>query len=149
MKQNLAFIIFLGLIHLTYSQEIASTNSGANSNNNLIYSVGEVFVVPVNQDDSSSGIIGVISRIEFVSLGIDEIQFSGKLKFYPNPTYHSIFLELENKEINKVFIYDLNGRIIGTKKVINKQVNLQELQTGTYIIKTDNPNIQSFKIIKK
>ena len=110
MKQNLTFIIFLGLIHLTHSQEIASTNSGANYNDNLIYSGGEVFVVPVNKDDSSSGVIGVISRIEFTSLGIDEIQFPGNLKFYPNPTSHSIFIELENKEINKVFIYDLNGR---------------------------------------
>ncbi|WCO00255.1 T9SS type A sorting domain-containing protein [Psychroserpens ponticola] len=149
MKQILTFIILLSLIHFTYGQDIASTNSGANSNNNLIYSIGEVFVIPENQDELSSGIIGVISKIEFTSLGINEIEVSENLQFYPNPTSNFLFLELENKTINEIYIYDLNGRFIGNKKIINQKVSLEELQTGTYIIKTDNQNIQSFKIIKK
>ena len=149
MKQILTSIILLSLIHFTYGQDIASTNSGANSNNNLIYSIGEVFVIPENQDELSSGIIGVISKIEFTSLGINEIEVSENLQFYPNPTSNFLFLELENKTINEIYIYDLNGRFIGNKKIINQKVSLEELQTGTYIIKTDNQNIQSFKIIKK
>lgn len=149
MKQILTLITFLSLIHFSYGQDLASINSGSSSNNNLIYTVGEIFVIPANPDDFSSGIIGSISRIEFTSLGIDEIQFSGNLKLYPNPTSNSIFLELENQKIDVVFIYDMNGKLISEKKVINKQVSLKELQSGTYIIKTNNPNIKSLKVLKK
>lgn len=149
MKQILTFITLMGLIHCTYGQGIASTNSGANSNNSLMYSVGEIFVIQANQNESSSGVIGVISRIEFTSLSIDEIEHFENLKFYPNPTSQSIFLELENQEINVALIYDLNGKLISDKKLINNQISLEELQSGTYIIKTNNPNIKPFKVIKK
>jgi hypothetical protein len=146
MKQ--IFISF-GFIPIIYGQSLSSTNSGAVSNNNLIYSVGEVFVNLTNQNDASSGLIGAISRIEFTSLSINEIEFNQNLKFYPNPTSNSVILDIENEIIKNIYIYDLNGKLVHNQKNINNQLDLSSLQTGTYIINTDNQNIKSFKIIKR
>jgi hypothetical protein len=149
MKQIFTIFISVGFIPIIYGQSLSSTNSGALSNNNLIYSVGEVFVNPTNQNDASSGLIGSISRIEFTSLSINEIEFNQNLKFYPNPTSNSVFLYIENEIIKNIYIFDLNGKLVSNQKNSNNQIDLSNLQTGTYIIKTDNQNIKSFKIIKR
>ena len=149
MKQIFTIFIIVGFIPIIYGQSLSSTNSGAVSNNNLIYSVGEVFVIPVNPNDASSGLIGAISRIEFTSLSINEIEFNQNVKFYPNPTSNSVFLELENEIIKEIYIFDLSGKLVITLKNVNNQIDLSSLKTGTYFIKTDNINIKSFKIIKR
>lgn len=149
MKQIFTIFISFGFIPIIYGQSLSSTNSGAVSNNNLIYSVGEVFVNPTNQNDASSGLIGAISRIEFTSLSINEIEINQNLNFYPNPTSNSVFLDIENQIIKNIYIYDLNGKLVSIQKNINNQIDLSNLQFGTYIINTDNQNIKSFKIIKR
>jgi hypothetical protein len=149
MKQLLTIIFGIGYIPMIYSQTISTINSGAISDNNLIYSVGDVFVIPLNQNDASSGMIGAISRIEFMSLGINELVLTNELKFYPNPTSSSVFLELRNEIVNQIYIFDLYGKLIENKNNVNSQIDLSNLQTGTYIIKTDNQNIKPFKIIKR
>lgn len=149
MKQVITILFTLGSIPFFYGQTFQCINSGAVSNNNLIYSVGDIYVIPTNPNEASSGLIGAITRYEFTSLGINEVVSSEKIKFYPNPTSNSVFFETENKEFNSIYIYDLNGRLLYDKKVSNNQVDLSDLRTGTYLIKTDNQNIQSFKIIKK
>jgi hypothetical protein len=139
----------VGIIPIIYGQSLSSTNSGAVSSNTLIYSVGEVFVNPTNQNDASSGLIGAFSRIEFTSLNINEIEFNQNLNFYPNPTSGSVYLDIEKEIIENIYIFDLNGKLINIQKNINNQIDLFNFQTGTYIIKTDNQNIKSFKIIKR
>ena len=149
MKHFFTFITSFGITLISYGQSLSSTNSGAVSNNDLVYSVGEVFVLPINQNEASSGIIGAISRIEFTSLSTNEIEFTQNLKFYPNPTSNSVYLELRNEVVKQIFIFDLNGKLIENKNIVSNQFDLSNLQTGTYIIQTDNYNIKSFKIIKR
>ncbi len=149
MKQLLQIFICLGFIPIAYGQSLRATNSGAVSGNTLVYSVGEVFVNPINQNEASSGLIGAISVIEFTSLHSDEIAYSQNLKFYPNPTSDSVFLDTQNQIIKKIDIFDSNGKLVATQLNVNNQFDLSNLQTGTYIIQTDNPTIPSFKIIKR
>ena len=148
MKKIFTMLFSLVFFPLMYGQTIAAINSGALSNNDFIYSVGEVFVTPVNQDEANSGMIGVISRIEFTSLGIHDVALTHELKFYPNPTSHSVFLELKNEIVKMIYIFDLSGKLIESKTNFNNQFDLSNLQTDTYIIKTDNQKIKSFKIVK-
>jgi len=150
MKQFLVTFCVLISFHL-YSQDISSINSGSISNNNLIYTVGEIFVLPVSDSDAaSSGIIGTVSVIEFLTTGTNEIISDNKIDVYPNPTTGSINLKSNNQEVNKVYIYDIMGQLVGFVKLGNsQQVDLKYLESGIYLIKTDNPNIQSFKIVKK
>lgn len=148
IKQFFMIGVIFCLIPLTYSQTIKSTNSGAFTTNNLIYSIGDIFVNPVDSNEGSSGIVGIISKTELNSLGIEEIFSTEKVIFFPNPTSNFIFLETNKSIIKKVDVYDINGKLISTNKVLNKTIDLINLPIGTYLIKPENSNIKSFKIIK-
>lgn len=149
MKHILIFFTGLGCLSAAHGQSLRSINSGAVSANNLIYTVGEIFVVPSNQNEASSGLVGAISRIEFLSLGIADITPIPQLRFYPNPTAASVFVEVDKETINQFYIYDVSGKLIDSLKNTNNQIDLSGLQPGTYFIKTDNQHLESFKIIKR
>jgi len=69
---------------------------------------------------------------------------------YPNPINDSFEIK-GNEQINSVYIYDIQGRMVYNQKDINKkQVNISsEWVKGVYLltIKTDN-NIYSYKLVK-
>jgi len=144
MKQVFISIFLLCSINI-YSQ--SSVNSGANSGEQLIYAVGEIYVVPEDIDDASSGTIGSVSRIEFLITELDEIVSFDEVNIYPNPTKNAVYIETEEINIEYIFIYDANGRLISKKFVNNNQINLTTLQTGIYIIKI-NDTKTAFKIVK-
>lgn len=149
MKKAILLTFCFGLSY-AYSQDLYSINNGANSSNNLIYTVGEIFVLPISDpNEASSGTIGAVSRIEFFVTGLNELTILENVNAYPNPTSNSVFIETENEKFNTISIYDLSGRLLENKNVVNNKVDLTSLQTGTYLIQTDNQKIQSFKIIKK
>ena len=66
MKNLLSILIItLGVFSISAQDSNSSINSGAVSNNSIIYSVGEIFVNPIDPNQANSGLIGTISRIEF------------------------------------------------------------------------------------
>ncbi len=63
------------------------------------------------------------------------------LKIYPNPTTNVLNIEFSTKDTGKIKfdIFDLNGRLIKTvsqenTNQVNQQINVESLQTGTYIL---------------
>lgn len=149
MKKTILLILHIGLTY-AYSQNIYSTNNGANSSNDLIYTVGEIFVLPLsNSNNTNSGTIGAVSSIKFFVTGLSELTILKNVSTYPNPTSNSIFIETEFEYFKSIFIYNLNGQLIANKNIVNNQVDLTLLPSGTYLIKTDNKKIKPFKIIKK
>ncbi len=90
--KNLILPFLLSLATYTYGQSvISSLNTGAVSNNNLIYSVGEIFVIPTTHpNDANSGLIGAVSRINFFVTGINENISSADWRVFPNPFYSKI-----------------------------------------------------------
>lgn len=79
------------------------------------------------------------------------------LKIYPNPTTNILNVEFSATDIEKVKfdIFDLNGRLIKTvsqenSNQINQQINVESLQTGTYILVINTGKYTStHKFIKK
>lgn len=79
------------------------------------------------------------------------------LKIYPNPTTNVLNVEFSTTDIEKVKfdIFDLNGRLIKTvsqenANQINQQINVESLQTGTYILVINTDKYTStHKFIKK
>lgn len=79
------------------------------------------------------------------------------LKIYPNPTTSLLNIEFSSTDIEKVKfdIFDLNGRLIKTvsqenSNQINQQINVESLQTGTYILVINTGKYTStHKFIKK
>lgn len=70
------------------------------------------------------------------------------LTVYPNPAVDFIHIKTTRLDIEKVFIFDLSGKLIMTETA--KDINISHLPTGNYVlsIKTYD-GIKSFKVIKK
>lgn len=79
------------------------------------------------------------------------------LKIYPNPTTDVLTIEFSTKDTGKISfaIFDLNGRLIKTifsnnANQINQQINVQDLQTGAYILVINTGKYSlTHKFIKK
>lgn len=79
------------------------------------------------------------------------------LKIYPNPTTNILNIEFYATDIEKVKfdIFDLKGRLIKTvsqdySNQINQQINVEQLQTGTYILVINTgKHTATHKFVKK
>jgi hypothetical protein len=150
--KNLILPLLLSLTTYSFGQSvISSINTGAVSNNNLVYSVGDIFVNPTtNPNDANSGLIGALSRIEFFVTGINKNIISNDLRVFPNPTTNSIYFKTsDNNSFQQVFIYDNSGRLVLHQNTPTTSIDLSHLSNGIYTILTDNTKINSFKIIKQ
>lgn len=90
------------------------------------------------------------------NLSTDKVELND-LKIYPNPTTNILNIEFSTTDIEKVKfdIFDLNGRLIKSvskenSNQINQQINVESLQTGTYILVINTGKYTStHKFIKK
>ncbi len=64
---------------------------------------------------------------------IDDNQFN-TFSYYPNPVDEFIYIQSDNTNIDRVTIYDLNGRIISNRRVNNNFLNVDDLSKGIYFI---------------
>jgi choice-of-anchor B domain-containing protein len=63
------------------------------------------------------------------------------LKLYPNPTRNFVNISAENNLIHEINIYDHLGKLVYAENGMNqpkKQVNIEHLQTGIYIVNINN-----------
>ena len=95
----------------------------------------------------SSFIIDNVNIIDLENLGLDEYHKTETI-IYPNPASHVLNINT-TKKIDSVEVYDLVGKFI--LKADNQQsINVEHLNTGTYIIKIKTGDkIVSKKFIKK
>ena len=64
---------------------------------------------------------------------IDDNQLNA-FSYYPNPADEFIYIQSNNNTIDRVTIYDLNGRIISNRRVNNNLLNVDDLSKGIYFI---------------
>ncbi len=76
---------------------------------------------------------------------IDDVQSATTCRVYPNPTQDR--LVIENAEVEKVYIFDLNGRLLQTANLQdgNATLNVSPLPQGEYLLLL---NTQTVKFIK-
>lgn len=70
--------------------------------------------------------------------------------YFPNPVSNEFCIVTADK-IDKIQIYDINGKVVFNQQFENSQINVSQLKSGIYFVKTidDKQNlIKSFKIIK-
>ena len=79
------------------------------------------------------------------STGIDDVQSAITCRVYPNPTQDR--LVIENAEGEKVYIFDINGRLLQTANLQdgNATLNVSPLPQGEYLLLL---NTQTVKFIK-
>ena len=135
----------------------ATVTSGGNatgSGGNISYSIGQV---AYKTQTGTSGIItqGVQQPFEIVTLSGEEFtSIVLEAVVYPNPTTWTVNLIVKNYALENLNyqLFDINGRIIEEKKVLNQEttINLEGYANAIYILKlNDNKKeIKTFKIIK-
>lgn len=135
---------------LGYAQSaIGNINSGALSDDNLAYSVGEIYVVADNPDQTGSGTMGLFQSTTIQILGITEV-VKDEIKIYPNPTTDFVYVKLESKtKIDYAEVYDISGKLVLKRKIDSDKIDLRQLKEGNYLLKFNNPELKAIKIIKK
>lgn len=150
MKQSLLFT-FLFITSIGSAQSLIQTvNSGSIIGTASSVSIGEIVVVPQNQIQSNSGIIGILVQINQQNLEVTHFELSDKIVVYPNPTVSKIFFKTnENLADEKVSIYNNVGQRVLQKQITSENaLDLTELSSGIYLIQFSNKNLNTFKIIK-
>ena len=87
-------------------------------------------------------------------LGIHENQ-TNQLLLFPNPADNSLTFQLINQPINRIAIYDLQGRIVywhDLESSSNRfEIELSKFNSGLYIVQVESTEgiVSSSKFIKK
>ncbi|MDR2236109.1 MAG: T9SS type A sorting domain-containing protein [Chryseobacterium sp.] len=149
MRKKIMFLLF-GVPVFGFAQSaIGNINSGAVSEAGFSHSVGEIYVIPDDPDQSSSGTMGMLYQTVLHVLGVSEIE-KESVKVYPNPTADFVHITLSsNSRIENAEVYDTAGRLVLKAKLDGGKLDLRSLHPGMYMISFKNPDIQPIKIIKK
>ena len=80
-----------------------------------------------------------MSSIRYLSFklftGIAENDLTdANIAIYPNPVRDYLTVDTENHNINKIYIYDVNGKEICAKQPENNRVNVSFLTPGIYFL---------------
>ncbi len=76
-------------------------------------------------------------------------QEASEVAIYPNPTTGIIYLKNIDPKA-KIEIYNLNGGLVQRVELVNNQVNIKNLDAGTYIIKIiSDDRINTIKVVKE
>ena len=71
-----------------------------------------------------------------------------QFKIYPNPVNENIFVSGKTENIQTAQILDFSGQLIYTEKVPfknKKNISVQNLKTGSYLLKLDDKVYQFIK----
>jgi hypothetical protein len=149
MKNFLLIVLLVSSYFINAQSVIQSVNSGSLITANSSVSIGEIVINPVTQNQSSSGLIGILSQVN-QQLEVSEFELSENIVVYPNPTESSLSFKSKTDLTNeKVSVYSTNGQLLVEKNInSNNTIDLSELSTGIYLIQLSSDKSKSFKIIK-
>ncbi|ASK31221.1 hypothetical protein CEY12_14415 [Chryseobacterium sp. T16E-39] len=141
---------FLVSVSVCSQSLIGGVNSGGVSNENLMHTVGEIYVIPTNPDDQNSGTMGVLYQTVLNVLGVSEIVSDKGVGIYPNPTSGYINFKVSSvTKLDEVSVYDVSGKLVSRQKIVDNRIDLSFLLQGVYILKFNNSELKPVKIIKK
>ena len=155
---EILFIIAFFMCGLTtgIAQQSLSSSGGnaTGTGGSASYTVGQV-VYTTNTGTSGSVSQGVQQTYEItITSSIQEADDIDLISTYPNPVGDQLKLKFEQEDFNgcKYHLYDLNGRIILSHAIIEKETDIfmEDLVPSTYFLKVfkDNKEIKTFKIVK-
>ena len=152
MKLLLFIVLFSSTV---YSQStVLSAGNTIENNGSISYSVGQIFVSPLDANTGSL-YIGVQQPFEILSLSLEDFKSEMSLVGYPNPTSGLFYLDIKNSNSFPFLLklYDLRGRMIFTKSVKKNKavVNISNHAKGMYILHLvdKDKNVYLHKILKK
>jgi len=147
MKKAL-LIILLSAGYAKAQSVVQTVNSGSIVSGSGAVSVGEIVVVPVNPNQSQSGLIGILSQNSM--LEVAEFSPAANVVAYPNPTTAGITFNTQRILLGeKVSVFDQSGKLVLQRLIGgDNNLDLSTLGTGVYMIAFENKTFNSFKIVK-
>ena len=96
-------------------------------------------------------ITNMVSTEVVDNLNTTTYDFSESLKVYPNPTRKQVYLTTtQNLEIEKVTVYNLQGKSLLNFDKDLETLNVEDLSTGIYLMKIEtNRGVINKRLIKK
>jgi hypothetical protein len=151
-------VIILMMTTISYSQSISKQVIGSagrtqtNSNIKVSWTVGEPIVGIMTAVGTQLG-NGYYPALNLQALSVKDNSLDLKIKVYPNPTSHSLYLTHPDMSSFGITIFDLNGKQLysGT---INKEepLDVSNYTQGMYLVTVENKETNkknTYKIIKK
>ena len=125
-----------------------------NGNNKLSYSVGEVAIGAMTDEDGSYQLgNGYYPSLKLSTLTTETPELQLQVKVYPNPVTEAIFITHPTEQSFEVRITDISGKqILQTAHQKQQPLSVQTLTSGTYFITVttrDSKQTNTYKIIKK
>ena len=81
---------------------------------------------------------------------VGNVANSQQITLYPNPATNVININLPEEQKAMVMIYDENGRVVRSSKLVTGQISVKSLPTGTYFVVVQGKNkIYVGKFLKK
>ncbi len=140
--------------------QVVVASSGATlsgTSNTLSFTAGEAVIGNITNGESL-GQGFWLGAIEAVVLSNDDFSFDAQTAVYPNPVtdYLNISFKDMAGETFAITVYDLTGRLIYQKEIIdstsNETLSFNGYSSGVYILNIEQratKNSKSYKIIKK
>ncbi|MCB0446607.1 MAG: T9SS type A sorting domain-containing protein [Gelidibacter sp.] len=156
LKLSIVLLLGLGITELQAQESINAIGGDASgSGGSASYSVGQV-VYTINLGTNSSMIQGVQQPYEISAvLGIEEVQdINLSVKIYPNPTTDFLHLKVESEKLDDLSyrLYDLNGKLLQTKKLLGTktEIDLNGYESAIYFVRvvSGHQSFKEYKIIK-
>ncbi|SDG64889.1 HYR domain-containing protein [Psychroflexus sediminis] len=95
--------------------------------------------------EGNSTTVSVIVVVE-TTLGVRDLGLDLNIKLSPNPASQFITIEGSNFKLDKVAIYDMNGRLITTGKDLS--IDVSNLSSGVYFAKVDANDGKTSKTLR-
>ena len=125
-----------------------------NGNNKLSYTVGEVVVGAMTDEDGSVQLgNGYYPSLDLSTLNTESPELQLKVKVYPNPTKEAIYITHPTEQSFEVRITDISGKqMLETAHQKQQPLSVQTLTTGTYFVTVttkESKQTNTYKIIKQ
>ena len=125
-----------------------------NGNNKLSYSVGEVAVGAMTDEDGTYQLgNGYYPSLNLSTLSSETPELQLQVKVFPNPTKEVIYITHPTEQFFEVKITDVSGKqILQTAHQKQQPLSVQKLTTGTYFITVttiESKQTNTYKILKQ
>ena len=155
------FTLAILLVSLSgFSQSISKQVIGPggqtfeNGNNKLSYTVGEVAVGAMTDEDGTYQLgNGYYPSLDLSTLNTETPELQLQVKVFPNPTKEVIYITHPTEQFFEVRITEVSGKqILQTAHQKQQPLNVQTLTTGTYFVTVttkESKQTNTYKIVKK
>lgn len=143
-------LFFLFVTGATFAQSvIGHNNSGSVNGPGLSSSVGEIYVVPQNPNNTSAGTLAAATQVVLGSLGVNDYAVVEGVTYYPNPVQNVLTIDVkQGVNLANAQIFDTKGTRITLPPANGNRLDFSSITAGVYFISFPETKLQPIKIVK-